>query len=330
MDREGQPVSPDETMVEIKKFIKNNPNINIRVSEQILPIEKAKIGYIRKIMNDAVLLRQHNRGENAPELFIVSNDADNKGVAPQYIENFVSKFDENPEADSMIGQLDWDPNSYIKNPLIHIGTRLFQYDGAQSRAKGWHFNSSGANFAFRSSMYAAVGGYSDKVSGGEDTDFGARISTARIGAFNKKPIIYAGSRVSRLYTSSRRAEMVMEKYGLSPIEQWDKGFSAFDDEVRKIDWQNNKEIDYENEEEVKKLIDALETVINRTIKRTEQWGGSTNNPTLRRSLGWLGIKYEITDTHSIKIVDATQLIEGLKNYKKEGLEILERKIKPKK
>ena len=327
VDKEGKQVAPDETMAEIKRFMKDNPDIKIRVCEQILPIEKTKIGYIRKVMNDAVLLRQRHRGEAAPELFIVSNDADNKGVAPQYIENFVSKFDENPEADSMIGQLDWDPNSYIKNPLIHIGTRLFQYEEAQSRYKGWHCNSSGANFAFRSSIYAAVGGYSDKVSGGEDTDFGARISASRRGAINKKPIIYAGSRVSRLYTSSRRAEMVMEKFGLSPLEQWDKGFGAFDDEVRKINWQNNKEIDYENEEEVKKLTDALETVINRTIKRTEQWGGSTNNPTLKRSLGWLGIKYEITGTHSIRIVDASKLIKGLKQYKDEASEILARKTR---
>ena len=325
-DEKGNEIKPDATMSEIERFKKDYPNINIRISDKILPIENAKIGYIRKVMNDAVLMRQYSRGNDSPELFMVSNDADNKGLAPQYIENFISKFDGQKEVDSMVGQLDWDPGSYVRNPLIHIGTRLFQYEGAQSRAKGWHFNSSGANFAFRSSIYAAVGGYSDQLKGGEDTDFGAKITSARQGAKNKKPIIYAGSRTSRLYTSSRRAEMVMKNFGLSPIEQWDKGFSAFDDEVRKVNWEaKGDKVDFSNKEEVSKLVSALEVVINRTIERTKEWNGSTNDPALARSLGWLGIKYEITGDHSIKITDSSKLIEGLEQYQKEGLALLKKK-----
>lgn len=330
-DAKGNAVKPDKTLEEILRFKRENPDMNIRISERILPVRDARIGHIRKVMNDAVLLRQLQRGENSPELIMVSNDADNQGVAPEYIENFISKFDSHKEIDSMVGQLDWDPKSYIRNPLIHIGTRLFQYDGAQSRTKGWHFNSSGANFAFRSSIYAAVGGYSSNMKGGEDTDFGAKISSAREGAIDKKPIAYAGIRTSRIYTSSRRAEMVMKNHGLSPIEQWDKGFSAFDDEVRKVNWENSgKQIDYKNEGEVKKLISALETVINRTIQRTSQWGGSASSPVTQKSLGRLGIKFEVSGTHSIKITDATKLIKGLEQYQKEGLKILERKTTPRK
>jgi len=325
-DLNGNLIQPDKTLEEINRFKKDFPKMNIKFANMILPIEKAKIGYIRKVLNDSVLKRQYNRGKDAPELIMVSNDADNKGLSPEYVENFISKFKKYPEAESMVGQLDWDPSSYIRNPLIHIGTRLFQYQTAQDLSKGSHFNSSGANFAFRSSIYAAVGGYSDDMDGGEDTDFGAKISLARRGSKSKKSIIYAGARTSRLYTSSRRAEMVMEKHGLSPLEQWDKGFSAFDDEVRKVNWEvQGEKMDFNDSREVEKLIIALEDVINRTIKRTEEWGGKAENSSLMRSLGWLGIKYEITGPHSIKITDASKLIKGLEEYQKEGLNILKRK-----
>lgn len=326
IDKNGNKIEPDSTMDEIRRFKNDFPDMQVRVVERVIKSKDARIGYIRKMMNDAVLLRQNDRGKDAPEFFMVSNDADNKGVAPEYIDNFISKFDNHKEVDSMIGQLDWDPASYIRNPLIHIGTRLFLYNSAQSRSKGWHFDSSGANFAFRSSIYAAVGGYSGDLPGGEDTDFGAKINASRSGAKNKKAIAYAGARVSRLYTSSRRAEMVMEKHGLSPVEQWDAGFSAFDDEVRKVNWENKGgRVDYKNKEEVEKLIASLETVINRTIKRTQSWGISTKDRNLQRSLGWMGIKYEITGEHSIKITDASKLIEDLERYQTEGLKILKRK-----
>ena len=326
-DKEGNIIKPDSTLSEINRFQKDYPDMSIKISDRVLPIENARIGYIRKAMNDAVLLRQYNRGKNSPELFIVSNDADNKGVSPQYIENFISKFDKDKNIDSMIGQLDWDPASYIRNPLIHIGTRLFLYNGTQSRFNGWHYNSSGANFAFRSSIYAAVGGYDGSLpKGGEDTDFGAKITFSREGANTKKPIAYAGAKASRLYTSSRRAEMAIE-HGLAPIEQWDMGFSAFDDEVRKINWDNKgKIINYENEKEVKDLVSALEIVINRTINRSKEWGSSTKDPNLIRSLGWLGINYEITGPYSIKIVNADNLIKGLKQYKAEGMDLWRKKI----
>ncbi len=325
-DKHGNVINPDKTLDEINRFKKDHPDMNIRVAERVLPIKDAKIGHIRKIMNDAVLLRQYNRGQDAQELFMVSNDADNKGLSPEYIKNFISKFDNNKDVDSLVGQLDWDPKSYIRNPLIHIGTRLFQFEGVQARQKGYHFNSSGANFAFRASMYAGVGGYSGNLGGGEDTDFGAKISAARQGAKLKKPIAYAGARASRLYTSSRRAEMVMKNYGLAPIEQWDKGFSAFDDEVRKVNWENNGEvIDYKDPATVKKLIKALETVINRTIDRTKAWNGSAEDATLKRSLRLLGVEYKVTGPHSIEITSATKLIKGLEQYQTEGLKTLEKK-----
>lgn len=47
----------------------------------------------------------------------------------------------------------------------------------------------------------------------------------------------------------------------------------------------------------------------------------------KRALWMLGIKYKLVGVNQIKIVDATKLIRGLKEYKNEASQILERKTK---
>lgn len=325
VDKSGKKVKPDKTAAEIKRFQRDNPDMPIRVMSQIISRDQARIGNIRKILNDSVLQRHHERGANIPDLIMVSNDADCRGLAPDYVANFLKKFELNPQTDAFLGQVDWDPEAYIRNPLVHVGTRLFQYIEVQSRAYGWHIGSSGANFAFRSSIYAGVGGYSSDKAGGEDTDFGAKILSARAGGKENTGIDFAGAGASRVFTSARRAERGIHE-GLAPIEQWDKGFSAFDDEVRKIKWEKfGQKVNYENPKEVADFITALQTTINRTIARTKSWGGTVHSSTLTRALGWLGVKYEVVDSYSIKITNADRLIAGLKRYQADGQEMFDRK-----
>jgi len=326
-DREGKKVKPDKTMSEVKRFQEEHPEVNVRLMYNVFPISEARIGRVRKLLNDAALMRHQKRGKGFLDLVMVSNDADNKGMSPEYLKNFVDKFDKNENVDALMGQLDWDPESYIRNPLVHVGTRLFQYMSVQFRQKKAHIESSGANFAFRSSIYAAVDGYSADRGGGEDVDFGTKIKVARRGAVDRTPIAFAGARVSRIYTSSRRAEKAI-KDGLSPVEQWDRGFGAFDDEVRKVKWENEgKPIDFTNPEEVDNFIKALEVVINRTMNSVMGWGGDASHPAFLKSLRWLGLKCDIVGSHTIKIKDASVLLRGLEEYQKEGLSILERKTK---
>lgn len=324
-DESGIKVKPDNTLREIRRFKKDHPEMNVYIVYKVLPIAQARIGYIRKVLNDLTLYRQHRRGKDAPDLIMASNDADNKGIANQYIENFITKFEENPKVDAYLGQLDWDPEAYLRNPLIHVGTRIFQYLNVQSRRKGWYIDSSGANFAFRSSIYAAVNGYSTDIRIGEDSDLGAKIKEAREGAHEHDAIRYAGARVSRLYTSARRAEAAI-KQGLSPIEQWDNGFGAFDDEVRKIRWENEGNgIDFEDQERLDRFVNTLEGLINRTAYRMRQWGGTAKDTGFQKALGWLGIKFEVIDDYSIKIINASRLLNGLKKYQTEAMDIRERK-----
>lgn len=323
-DDKGKPVAPDGTRAEIERFRRDHPELRVVVMNKIIPRDQAKIGYVRKLLNDAILKRNLDRGETALNNIIVSNDADNKGVASEYIQNFLDKFEQHPETESYMGQLDWDIESYVRNPLVHIGTRLFQYVDIQLRqGDSSNIASSGANFAFRAGIYAAVNGYNSNIHLAEDVDLGRAIKAARQGAQNKRAIDFAGARVSRLFTSSRRAEKAI-KDGLSPVEQWDKGFSAFDDEVRKIDWKAvSDNIDYDNPESVRVLIEKLEYVISRTMKAMT-WT-SKDQVIFKRALGWLGIKYRMRRLNQVEITDAAGLIAGLKKYKTEAAEILRMK-----
>lgn len=320
----GEKIVSDGTLEKALNFKKEHPELNIRIMQSVLPLAEAQIGNIRKMLSDATLVRSLARG-GKEDLIMVSNDADLKGVAPEYVKNFTERFEKELKTDAIMGQLDWDPESYIRNPLAHIGTRLFQYVSVQHRKKGRGIESSGANFAYRSKVYAAVGGYEIQGDQGEDVEFGRRILLARSGS-DRKPIAYGGARVSRLYTSSRRAEKAIRD-GLSPIEQWVKGFSAFDDEVRKVKWEDTGQApDYDNPVVVEKLVDELENIINRTLPVTERWWSNPQQFAYqRRALGWLGIRYEMDGPNRIKITDATGLIAGLKEYKEEGMKIMERK-----
>lgn len=323
-DKLGVEVKPDDTLKEIERFKKDYPDMNVRLMYEIVPRERAKIGYVRKLLNDAVLVRQRDRGEDAPELSLVSNDADNKGIAPEYISNFIEKFDTDKSVDSYMGQLDFDPDSYIRKPLLHVGIRFFQYLEVQSRFKKYNINSSGANFAMRAKSYAAVGGYSNS-SIGEDSIMGARLKTSRKDAADRTAIAYGGPKKSRLYTSSRRAEATLRE-GKAPIEMWDSGFSATDNNVRKVNWDESKaEVDFDNPEAVREFTAQIQDVINRSIKRMDVWGTKSGDPTVKKTLGWLGIKYRTVGDSGIEILDASKLIEGLKEYKNIGGELHKRK-----
>jgi hypothetical protein len=198
-----------------------------------------------------------------------------------------------------------------------------QYIEVQVRRAGKGISSSGANFAFRSSIYSAIGGYSADSGLAEDVDLGRRILASRLGT-SRKGIDYAGASVSRLYTSSRRAEKAIRD-GLSPSEQWEKGFGAFDDEVRKTRWEDTGKMpDLSNPEVAVQLVEQLEVVINRTLPVTASWYRGSG-PMARRALGWLGVKYQVVGSNRIKITDATDLLESLKEYQKNGLEIMARK-----
>lgn len=327
-DRNGAPVPDDGTRAEIDRFKRDHPEMPVRVMEAEMPGDNPQIGQIRKYANDATLIRHHARGRSADDLIMISNDADSVGIVPEYIQSFIDKFDADPKMDSLLGQVDWDPNAYLRNPLLQVSTRFFQYVEATDRQLRGNVGSSGANFAFRSSIYAGVGGYENLEGAGEDVVFGRSIRAARAGADDgRTPIGFAGTKTSRVYTSARRA-LVALRDGLSPYEQWNGVFGAFDDEVRKLDvGKEDNPVDFDDPTEAETFRQNLETILNRSVGQMTQWmgvrpvttgnSGNRNSP-IDRSLRYLGIDYDWADDTHIRIKSIDGLIKGLKTYEEDG------------
>ncbi len=312
-DRSGNPLSSQATLEEINRFKRDFPDMPIRVIQKSYD-EPPRIGQLRKILSDVVLYRNLER-KTGQDILIASNDADNKGIAPEYLENFIQLFYSDPKIDGSLGQLDWDPEAYIKYPIIHIGTRLFQYLNITGMNRSGRMSSSGANFAYRGSIYAAIGGYVETLSGAEDVAIGQAIIAAR---GDHKRLKFAGAIKSRLYTNSRRAIKALQD-GLSPIEQWNKGFSAFDDEVRKMQLGTGTDIDFNNPKQVATFKEGLEYVINRTLdvyESGEKLGKNANY--YKRTLSLLGIRYDVVD-NKVVITNMDGLIKGLQRYQELGV-----------
>lgn len=291
---------PDETLTEIQRFKDDNPLIPVKIIYETLDKADANMYRIRKIISDATVLRHHRRGQSAPDLLLVSNDADNKGMSPYYLDNYISKFDRADEEgiirDGIAGRLDWDPEVMRTNPMVYLTTRLSQYMEIQNRhprSGSPYYNTSGANFAFKSSIYAAVGGYSDSggVSTGEDETFGNKVKHAR--ASSVKPVGF-GMKKSLLYTSARRSLEAASK-GYAPYQQWQALEFGPNDALRtkkSEDYDHGISADEALADPVKKkeFCSALSLLIN---KQLLAWGIIFPNPKISRSLDFLGIPYEI-------------------------------------
>lgn len=320
-DPEGNPTSAQATIDEINRFKRDHPELNVHYIYEKLPRSEAKIGLIRKKLSDVIIKRGLDRHSSASaptkDIVIVSNDADTLRVADTYIENFLDKFDNNPDIDAFVGQLDWDNESFLRYPEIHIGTRLFLYNSVQYRQLGGGLSSSGANFAYRAKNYAAVRGYSTDASIGEDIQFGHAIAAARKGAKTKKPVGFAGNSASRLETSARRSIYVLESFNDAPINQWDYSFGADDDAVRRIVTARGKP-DLSNPADRAMIISNIENIVNRSLKvyganfKTDSSGRRVHsNDYLQRSLKFCGLDFDWDDAGKLHINDASRMFEGL-------------------
>ena len=307
--------NPDKTLEEVQRFKSENPEVNIRVVYKALPRNEAKIGTIRKYANDVALWRHHQRGESAKDLILVSNDADAKDMSPKYVETILSKFHgkKNDHVDAVLGKVDWEPDAYLKSPLLHVGTRFFQYldtvwrhhkEGVK-RAMG----SCGPNTAFRSSIFAAVGGYLEDDTVAEDMHLGNMIKYARQGR-SKYPFAFGGPN-SLIVTNARRGLQAIEA-GLAPAEQW----AAFgpDDAIREKDWvldANDAGKWLEDPDRQEKLRIHLERYVNRTLR---VYGLGANAWETKRAIGFLGAKYRI-ENGQVKITDISKVLAGLRRYR---------------
>lgn len=302
----------DRTEKEVARFRKNYPSIRLSTINKVFK-EREPIGRLRKLMADLIVYRANKAGIGDNDVVIVSNDADAVKINQKYLSSILKAFEKNSHADAVMGKLEWYDEILKKYPVFYASNRFIQYlDIAIRHAPEGekHVTSSGANFAFKSSIYSAVGGY-DSVYMGEDVLMGAKIKVARAGNSNaisndRFPIFYANR--AKVVTNPRRG---LAKYleGTPVVSQWDD--FAESDYVRRFglaEQIKGDETDGFDKE-------RLEREINISI---HAYRLTVDSPVVKRALDFLKVDYHV-DGDEIRLDSIERLEESFRRFARDEI-----------
>lgn len=319
---------PDGTEREIERFTRDHPDVKVRIARKIFKPEEVKYGRIVKYLNDLALLRSQNRtNPDNRDLILVTNDADSTAMSRFYIQDIIKEFEKpsNRNIDGILGKLEWSQEAYDRYPVFHAATRFAQYIDTIYRHDYYPtLGSPGGNFALRSSIYAAVGGYFGNTGAGADQDLSRLIRYARVGRLGgihvkDYPIKYLNK--AWLESNPRRG-IDYYKQGVPFINQWDdfNKRMAEDDPARLSRWQ---EITEDSESLSEFDVSRLESEMNAIL---ETYGLDEGEPAIKRALEWMGVEATL-EGNKLKITKTSQLMAGLKRYRDQNLSQLKKQEK---
>lgn len=278
----------DTTIREVARARKDFPQLRIAAMTKTWAPEFVKsrsgmiYGEVVKYLNDTAL-RAIQRSGIDQDIYLLTNDADARGMSSSYLQTFQRDMQEQPGADGFLGKLEWGTESYDKYPGYHVAARVMQILESMYRhgiSQSRNIASSGANFLVKAGTYAAVGGYNREMGAGADTDLGRRIKAARFGKrkelnVDQFPIKYTNA--AWVDTDPSRA---LEYYrsGRPIIDMW----AGFDEGG----YKPRGELVVEGTEE--DLQDDYETIVKRIEFQVSalinQWVGYENTETYTNAL----------------------------------------------
>lgn len=214
--------------------------------------EEANVGFVRKLLTDAVLQRSLDRDNQPQPLYIESEDADLMEVDKRTVFNLISKLDKNPHLDAVRG-VEGRMSSIIKDNALLLMRRnaweVFLFNVRQKRFRdprnpNWNSFSNrvitgGWNSGYSAEAYAMIGGY-EPARAGEDISIGERISMMR-GDGDYPNLETIGSVPTRTESSPRRfideianKKSAYEDFGDDGNEKAIRGMSL-SDAMKRID-----------------------------------------------------------------------------------------------
>lgn len=222
------------TMAEIERARADFPHLKVALftkewSKEFIESREGRLyGAVVKELNDTAL-RAIQKASPRGEVYLLTNDADTRGMSKRYLQSLRQGAEAEPNADGFLGKIEWGSEVYEDNPGFHVSARFMQYIDSVYRHQGTGRNvaSSGANFMVRAGTFAAVGGYDRDMGAGADTDLGRRIKAARLGgrtdiAADRYPIQYNNG--AWIDTDPSRA-LKYYREGIPIVKMWD----AFDE-----------------------------------------------------------------------------------------------------
>lgn len=318
LDNRPDDMSDDGTMDEIKAFRSEHPEVKVRAVQKTFDGKKP-IGLIRKYVNDLALLRAEKRGPGSGELILVNNDADTESLSPVYIDKLRQVFDRKPTTDAAVGKLEFAPESYENFPFLHATQRLMQFieiglrrAGDRSRPRTY-----GANSAERAKVYAAIGGFNQRSTLGEDLEIGAAVRAAR--GEGKKPIEFVNA--AEVVTNPRR-KVAKELQGVSIRDEYEDYVQ--NEVIRDTEW---KELRAQSDEFSTERFEKEASFLFQWMRRDgPALGIKSPELILERAMKQLGVTFKI-EGDDVKIIDIGRLEEGLKTYPERRQRVAEGRAK---
>ena len=184
-----------KTISEIERAKKDFPNLQIATLTKVWPrtwINErggAIYGEVVKHLND-VALRAIQKSGMESDVYLLTNDADAKGMSKNYLSGLIDTTERNKTRDGFLGKIEWSPELFEKYPGFHLSMRMYQYMESSLRVastKNKSIGSSGPNFLVKAATFAAIGGYNANMGAGADTDLGRSIKNARFGGRETLP-----------------------------------------------------------------------------------------------------------------------------------------------
>lgn len=270
--KKGTPEDNSVKVIEsfIEKYAKRHNGVRpvVHYANVEMEPEEANIGFVRKLLTDAVLQRSLDRDNQLQPLYIESEDADLIEVDKRTVFNLISKLDKNHHLDAVHG-IEGRMPSIIKDNTLLLMRRnaweVFLFNVRQKRFRNprnpnWNSFSNrvitgGWNSGYSAEAYAMIGGY-EPARAGEDISIGERISMMR-GDGDYPNLETIGSVPTRTESSPRRfideianKKSAYEDFGDDGNEEAIRGVSL-SDAMKRIDeyadiTEDNKPI-FENE-----------------------------------------------------------------------------------
>lgn len=192
----------------------------------------SSIGYLRKVLNDAIVHRVVSRNLEADHLLLRS-DADTVATHPDHLAQHLHLHATRSQRMLAVkGKVTWDPVALASDPLSAWGVIVWQISERVLAAQLPNPLFGGVNFSMRASTYATLGGYNPALQLGEDVELGRRVQQLGQSVLYPKSIIDGGPR-SGCTTSARRI-VALREFGDPPVTQWESKSVGFDIHNQKI------------------------------------------------------------------------------------------------
>ncbi len=304
LENHPRSVERDDTPAVIERMQREFPDMRIVHLYKVFD-EKPPIGLVRKYLADAVLLRKQQVGVNE-NIVLISNDADLEDISEKYATTIINQFKKHKEIDAIGAKWDFPVESFRQFPLFHASQRLWHYLDIAIR---YHYLKSpdliGRNSAFRSSVYAAVGGYNPRAELAEDLEIGWLIKEAR--GYDAKRIGYLNS--AWLVSNPRRAVAKMLSGGRI-VQQY--GDFHVNEDIRRAPLEDllREKRDFEDDEFGKEV----QSIYEHYARWKKSSGGWMEDDYLERSftraMGWLGVEFQ-RENNTVIATDLSKLKAGL-------------------